>query len=86
MLKIAKINKSEIPEIVWDSIATHDKKDIFEAFYVSDGMFGFESDYLLVMKFVDRERCFGFVYNGNAPEYSEFGSFGLNDSKTERIW
>ena len=85
MLEIKEINKSEIPEFVWERIATNDKKDIFEAFYKSEGMFGSKSDYLLALNF-DGDRAYGFVYNGNAPDFSEFGSFGLNESKTERIW
>lgn len=85
MLKIVKISKKEIPEFVWKKFTTNIINDFGLAFYKSEGMFGIEPDYLLVLK-SEGEQHFGYVYNGNAPECSEFGSFGLNKEKTERIW
>ena len=89
MLKIQEISKDLIPEVIWDKFAS-DISDDFINFYISEGMFGSLPDYLLIItEVMDIElgfQCYGYVYNGNEPAFSEFGSFGLNSDKTERIW
>lgn len=88
MLKIKEI--SEIPKFVLDNVNHVLSKDDFIAVYESEGMSGSKPDYLLIIEsYLDVEngfQCYGYVYNGNAPECSEFGSFGLNKDETERIW
>lgn len=89
MLKITEIKRSDIPQFVWDNFTT-DVILKFTTFYKSEGMFGVKSDYLLIFEISEPYQngipCYGYVYNGNASDCSEFGNFGLNEQKTERIW
>ena len=85
MLKLKEITKAEIPEKVWNRIASIEVRDEFIGFYESDGMFGSEPDYLLVLEITDRG-FYGFVYNGNEPDFSEFGSFGVDKQRLIRTW
>lgn len=91
MLKIEEIKKGKIPTEVWNTLYPQFDKDKLIACYKSEGMFGAEFDYLLILKEIYRKNyeeydCHGYVYNGNHPECSEFGGFGLNKQKSERIW
>jgi len=81
MLK--QIKKDQVPKEVWDGFETIPH---FFEFYETDGMFGILPDFLLIMEICENDRYYGYVYNGNAPECSEFGSFGINKDKTARIW
>lgn len=80
---LEKINKDQVPiDVFKDSIADID----FIEYYISSGMFGVEPDYLLVLEKTGETAYYGYVYNGNAPQFSEFGSFGISENKTARIW
>jgi len=87
---LEEIKKEEIPQEVLDKF--HDSEFMTDAikFYKCNSMFGtHHTDYLLVIsenKNLDGFYCYGYVYNGNAPECSEFGSFGINKLRTKRIW
>ena len=87
---LEEIKQEEIPQEVWNRIHDKSLKDKFIKYYKCDGIFGYQhTDYLLVIE-EDEEpesvECYGFVYNGAEPDFSEFGSFGLNKLKSERIW
>lgn len=89
MLKITEVEIEEIPEAILNEVC--DKGIFFMYFYKSEGMFGIKPDYLFVISINETKipgsiYCSGYVYNGNSPELSEFGSFGLNKQKTERVW
>ena len=62
----------------------------FIEIYAGNGMFDpYKTDWLFVIEIheeVNSWRCAGYVYNGTAPECSEWGGFGLNITKTKRIW
>ena len=88
MLKIIKLE--ELPQKVKELIEINQIKSI-EAIYQCDGMFDINRiDYLIVMaemeELPDSIRCYGYVYNGTCPEFSEFGHFGINKERTERVW
>ncbi len=87
MLEIKSISINEIPEKELKDVP----RDIeYISLYKSKGMFDkSKNDYLFIIESEDYNgglRCFGYVYNGTAPECSEFGYFGLDTNKTERIW
>ncbi|MBD3255146.1 MAG: hypothetical protein GF383_08630 [Candidatus Lokiarchaeota archaeon] len=90
MLKIRQVKLSKkLPKKVKEVANKYEHSRI----YKSEPMFGgVRSDYLVVLKPEVKAPnhaeydCYGFVYNGKSPEHSEFGAFGLNLKKTERIW
>lgn len=89
MLRIENISKGKVPQKVWNKFHGNDIIDEIIDCYRSEGMFGAEFDYLLVMESTPKDndiRCYGYVYNGNAPECSEFGSFGLSLGSGFRVW
>lgn len=88
MLK--EIKKEEIPQEVWNKLENSYSKDKFIKYYKASGMFGYKhTDYLMVLEEYEESDCIycaGYVYNGAEPDFSEFGSFGLNKQRSERIW
>lgn len=62
----------------------------FKVIYKTEAMFDKnERDYLVIYEEEEHDdeiECYGYVYNGVEPAFSEFGSFGLNKSRTKRIW
>jgi len=86
MLKSIEIQ--DIPEKELDNIPNNIE---YKAIFQSKGMFDrTKTDYLFLISEEtapeDTLRCFGYVYNGTAPDCSEFGYFGLNKDKSQRIW
>ena len=89
MLRIENISKGKVPQKVWNKFHGNDIIDEIQDCYLSEGMFGAEFDYLLIMKseiIQDSIKCYGYVYNGNEPMFSEFGSFGLSLDLGYRVW
>jgi len=90
MLVIKEVNLAEgIPTELKNILDDLDKSNI-KTIYQSEGMFNItDKDFLIVIKeeVIDEGlECFGYVYNGTEPNCSEFGYFGLNKDKTNRIW
>ncbi len=89
MLKILKLE--ELPQKVKELIEINQIQSI-ESIYSCEGMFGYKhTDYLIVIaeEIIEEDgsiTCYGYVYNGACPEFSEFGQFGLNKERTERVW
>lgn len=79
---LEKITREEVPKEVWDRIYSEDVH--FIEYYIANGMMGIFPDYLLVLEKGENGYNYGFVYNGNAPDLSEFGSFGIVNGR--RAW
>ena len=67
------------------------KEDITGVYECRPGLFGPIPDILLTFEeiFIKEEgefRCYGYVYNGTDPKFSEPGAFGFDAHKTQRVW
>lgn len=86
MIKSIKIE--DVPQEILGYL--HEPLPNFVEVYEASGMFDpNNTDYLFVLEIFEEKhywRCAGYVYNGTAPECSEWGGFGLNTHKTQRIW
>lgn len=87
---IVMLKLIEIHEIPKDDLKNIPNDIEYKSIFQSEGMFDItKKDYLFLIseeKLQGNLRCYGYVYNGTIPSCSEFGYFGINMSKTKRIW